>query len=170
MQPVPYTGEQPTPESTEPVTLARIDTPAAPGYPVPLTGQTPAAVQPSGEPVVFVPDAWGRMVPMPRSQVPALPEPTPPRDLTPGPLIDPRAQITLAAGIGAGAGLGWGIGQAAAGIAAISGSSAVLVLAALLLLAKAPRSSKGGKASPLPGTEVHFHRGSRVRVRHLHNG
>ncbi|RAJ70257.1 hypothetical protein K378_01422 [Streptomyces sp. Amel2xB2] len=76
---------------------------------------------------------------LPVYEVVAPVERTPARDLTPQPLIDPRAQLVLAGGVGAGAagaGLGWGIGQAFTGIAALSGSSAVLMALLLLLLAK----------------------------------
>jgi hypothetical protein len=88
------------------------------------------------DPIVWVPSAYGEMVPMRKSQAPEAVQPAPPRDLTPQPLIDPIAARLCGAGVGAGAagaGIGWGFGQAAAGIAAFSGSSAVLVLALLLL-------------------------------------
>lgn len=94
------------------------------------------------DPVVYVPDAYGQMVPMRRSQMPAPVPPTMPRDLTPQPVLDPLAQRLAGAGIGAGAagaGIGWGVGQAAAGIATIGGSSAVVVMLALWLLARASR-------------------------------
>ncbi|TXS40168.1 hypothetical protein EAO75_34745 [Streptomyces sp. uw30] len=76
----------------------------------------PAAVELAAErgPVVWVPDAYGRMVPMPKHLAPlpmALPEP---RDLTPLPLVDPIAQRFLGAGLGGGAlaaGVGYGIGE-----------------------------------------------------------
>lgn len=94
------------------------------------------------DPVVWVPDAYGQMVPMRRSQMPAPVEPTPVRDLTPRPVLDPLAQRIAGAGIGAGAagaGLGWGFGQAAAGIATAGGTTAVVVMLALWLLARASR-------------------------------
>lgn len=72
------------------------------------------------------------------------PEPAPPRDLSPQPLIDPLAARMAGAGIGAGAagaGIGWGIGQAAAGIATFGGTTAVVVMLALWLLARAGRPS-----------------------------
>ncbi|MCD9146063.1 hypothetical protein [Streptomyces albireticuli] len=113
----------------------------------------PASVDLSGErqPVVWVPGPDGNFVGVPRDMLPAgylhspvMPAP-PQRDLTPQPLIDPRAQLVLAVGIAAGtagAGLGWGIGQAAAGIAAVSGSSGLIAALALLLLVKA--TGRGG--------------------------
>jgi hypothetical protein len=94
------------------------------------------------------------MVPMPKHLAPAPMQALPPRDLTPVPLIDPRAQLVVAGGIGAGAagaGIGWGVGQAVAGIAAFSGSSALVV--ALLLLAAAKLT--GGGASSTSTTNVH---------------
>lgn len=94
------------------------------------------------DPVVYVPDAYGQMVPMRRSQMPAYAPPEPPRDLTPQPLIDPKAQQMLAGGIGigaAGAGLGFGAGQMFAGVA-MMGTSGLAILLGLLLAAGALRS------------------------------
>jgi hypothetical protein len=84
---------------------------------------------------------------LPVYEVVAPVERTPERDLTPQPLIDPRAQLVLAGGVAAGttgAGVGWGIGQAATGIATLSGSSAILVALLLLLVAKARGTGRGG--------------------------
>lgn len=106
------------------------------------------------DPVVYVPDAYGHMVPMRKSQAPVPMQPTPPRDLTPQPLIDPLAQRMAGGGIGAGAagaGIGWGIGQAAAGIAAIGGTTALVAMLALFLLARA------GRAQVHVQQEVHQH-------------
>lgn len=69
------------------------------------------------------------------------PEPTPPRDLTPQPLIDPIAQRLIAAGVGvgaAGAGVGYGMGQMFAGFA-LMGGSGLAILIGLLLAAGAWR-------------------------------
>lgn len=111
--------------------------------------------------IVYVPDAYGQMVPMRRDQAPAPMQRTPPRDLTPQPLIDPRAQLVFAGGAAAGmtgAGVGWGIGQAVAGIAAFGSSSAVVVIALLLLAVKLP-AARGG-ATTNNRTEVHnYNRG-----------
>lgn len=104
----------------------------------PLQGTYPTAVELSAErgPVVWVPDAYGRMVPMPKHLAPP-PMPMPdPRDLTPLPLLDPIAQRFIGAGIGGGAlsaGVGWGAGEiinAAAGF-----SSGALLWVALIVLA-----------------------------------
>jgi hypothetical protein len=125
-----------------------------------------APVEPfvSPGPVVWVVDAYGRFVPMPKDQVPPPVQPTPPRDLTPVPLIDPRAQIVAAGGIGAGAagaGIGWGVGQAAAGIAAIGGSSALIVAAALYAAVKLAGSGYGGTSTTRIHNETTVHNNNR---------
>lgn len=81
--------------------------------------------------------------------------PTPPRDLTPQPLLDPQAQRILAGGISigaAGAGVGWGFGQMAAGVAMMGGSGLAILLG-LLLAAGAVR----GRGSVHVHQEVHNH-------------
>ncbi|MEU8756234.1 hypothetical protein AB0C88_37680 [Streptomyces chartreusis] len=89
------------------------------------------------DPVVWIPGAYGEMVPVRKSQAPA-PMPLPPaRDLTPLPLLDPVAQRMIGGGVGigaAGAGLGWGAGQMFAGVA-LMGTSGLLLLLGLLLAA-----------------------------------
>ncbi|MDX2932587.1 hypothetical protein [Streptomyces ipomoeae] len=102
------------------------------------------------QPVVWVPDAYGRMVPMPKHLAPP-PIPVPePRDLTPLPLLDPVAQRFIGAGIGGGilaAGVGYGTGQI---INAATGfGSGVLMWIALIVLAmrtpaRAITSERGG--------------------------
>ncbi|MFF9632445.1 DUF6251 family protein, partial [Streptomyces fradiae] len=72
-------------------------------------------------------------IPVPREAVP-MTTPTPARDLTPQPLLDPTAQRMLAAGLGAGtaaAGIGWGAAQLVSALAA--GATGLVVLALLLL-------------------------------------
>lgn len=111
-------------------------------HPTPGPARIEVELHDERDPIAWVPDAYGQMVPMRRSQMPAPVQPAPARDLTPLPVVDPLAQRMAGAGIGAGAagaGIGWGIGQAAAGIAAIGGSSAVVVMLALWLLARAGR-------------------------------
>ncbi len=81
----------------------RPDLPAAPAYdPASLTlyAPTPAAVELAAErgPVVWVPDAYGRMVPMAKHLAPP-PMARPSCDLTPLPLLDPVAQRFLGAGL-----------------------------------------------------------------------
>jgi hypothetical protein len=121
-------------------------------YRMPLTG--PVELYGERQAVVWVPDAYGQMVPMPKDQAPAPMERLPPRDLTPAPLIDPRAQFALFGGIGAGAagaGIGWGFGQAAAGIAEFSGGGFVGVVLLLLLAARLG----GGRTTVTNTTTVH---------------
>ncbi|MEU9647198.1 hypothetical protein [Streptomyces sp. NPDC048188] len=103
------------------------------------------------EPVVYVPDAYGRMVPVSRSQADALIASVPvtqPRDLSPQPLLDSRARLVLAGGVGTGAaaaGLGWGLGQVLAPLAAVTTSGGVWLLALLLLAgAGGRRAVRGG--------------------------
>jgi hypothetical protein len=122
-------------------------------YRMPLTG--PVELYTERPAVVWVPDAYGRMVPMPKDQAPAPMQPMAPRDLTPLPLLDPVAQRVVACGIGAGAagaGVGWGVGQAFAGIAAFGGITSLAVIAALLLLA---RLSRGSNTTITNTTTVH---------------
>jgi hypothetical protein len=93
------------------------------------------------DPIVWTPNAYGEMVQMRRSQLPAYTPAAPPRDLTPQPLFDPQAQRLLAGGIGvgaAGAGLGFGAGQMLAGVA-MMGTSGLAILLGLLLAAGALR-------------------------------
>lgn len=84
--------------------------------------------------IVYIPNAYGEMVPMLRDLAPAPMERTPPRDLSPQPLIDPRAQVLAAGGVFA-AGAGWGIGQALSALAGI-GSGALMWLAIAIVAAK----------------------------------
>src|SRR5690606_22244624 len=99
----------------EHVPAVRPDTVTAAAYdPAPLEpyAPAPAAVELAAErgPVVWVPDAYGRMVPMPKHLAPPPMVRPEPRDLTPLPLLDPVAQRFIGAGIGGGAlaaGVGW---------------------------------------------------------------
>lgn len=121
----------------------------------------PAVVQPAevelydeADPVVWIPGAYGEMVPVRKSQAPAPVQAAPVRDLTPQPLIDPLAQRLLAGGLGvgaAGAGLGFGFGQLAAGIA-LMGTSGLALLVGLLLAA----SMRSGSVTHVR-QEVHNH-------------
>ncbi|MFI9618118.1 hypothetical protein OG337_28940 [[Kitasatospora] papulosa] len=121
----------------------------------------PAHVELYGErePIVYVPNAYGEMVPMRKSQAPGPMAAMQPRDLTPLPLIDPLAARMAGAGIGAGAagaGVGWGIGQAFAGIATMGGAAGIAAIALLLLATKVPALGRGG-ATTSHHTEVHNH-------------
>ncbi|MEU1592819.1 hypothetical protein ABZ468_08135 [Streptomyces sp. NPDC005708] len=96
------------------------------------------------DPIVHVPDPYDRnkFVEVRRSSLqPTMP--TPPRDLTPLPLIDPLAQRLVGGGVlGVGAGAaGWGAGQLLMGasqlISAVAGvGSAAFAIALLILAAK----------------------------------
>lgn len=127
-------------------------------YAVPLTGavQLHGERQEPTEAVVWVPDAYGRMMPVSRSQADAILATVPttaPRDLTPQPLVDSRAQLVLAAGVGTGAaaaGVGYGLGQVLAPLAAIGSSGVLWALALLAVLGTAGR--RGG--SPTTNTYV----------------
>ncbi|WP_319365946.1 hypothetical protein [Streptomyces scabiei] len=106
------------------------------------------------DPVVWIPGAYGEMVPVRKSQAPAPVPPVPVRDLAPQPLFDPLAQRILAGGLGvgaAGAGLGFGLGQLAAGIA-LMGSSGLALLVGLLLAA-----GMRGRSVTHVRQEVHNH-------------
>ncbi|MFI2620555.1 hypothetical protein [Streptomyces sp. NPDC018584] len=117
------------------------------------------------EPVVYVPDAYGRMVPVLRSQADALIATVPataPRDLTPQPLLDARAQVIVAKGVATGAaaaGTGYGLGQVLAPLAALTGGGLVWVLLLLLL---AGGGSRGGDTYT---THVHTRWWGRASVR-----
>ncbi|MEU2149305.1 hypothetical protein ABZ741_34035 [Streptomyces globisporus] len=91
--------------------------------------------------IVYVPDAYGQMVPMLRDHAPAPMQPAPPRDLTPHPLIDPRAQVIAAGGVLA-AGAGWGVGQALSALAGL-GSGALMWLAIALVAWKMAPAAMG---------------------------
>ncbi|MFI9194226.1 hypothetical protein ACIG0A_33610 [Streptomyces californicus] len=113
--------------------------------PVQLHAELAAHHQAQAETVVWVPDATGRMVPVPRSHADALIAAVPatlPRDLTPQPLIDSRAQVILAAGVGTGAaaaGIGYGLGQVIAPLAAVASSGGLWALALLAVIGTAAR-------------------------------
>jgi hypothetical protein len=115
----------------------------------------PVELRDDRDPVVYVPDAYGEMVPMRRSQLPTWTPPAAPRDLSPQPLLDPQAQRLLAGGVGvgaAGAGLGFGAGQFFAGVA-MMGTSGLAILAGLILAAGSLR----GRGSVSIHNEAHTH-------------
>ncbi|MFJ4276187.1 hypothetical protein ACIP29_37225 [Streptomyces coelicoflavus] len=144
LEPRPYTPAGALPQPYE--------TPLAAPFQAPLSGPVELyGERQTTEPVVYVPDAYGRMVPVSRTQADALMAAVPvtqPRDLSPQPLLDSRAQLVLAGGVGTGAaaaGLGWGLGQVLAPLAAVTTSGAVWVLALLLLAgAGGRRAVRGG--------------------------
>ena len=158
---------------TEPVPapVLRTDTPTVPVHaPAPLSPYEPgpAGVELAAErgPVVWVPDAYGRMVPMPKHLAPPPVLAPEPRDLTPLPLLDPVAQRFVGAGIGGGAlaaGVGYGVGEilnAAAGL----GSGALFWVALLVLAARTPiRAVHGGRN----GSTIHI-RKAVIKRSHFH--
>ncbi|MET8556387.1 hypothetical protein ABZV64_15675 [Streptomyces sp. NPDC004959] len=115
-----------------------------------LYAPAPAAVELAAErgPVVWVPDAYGRMVPMPKHLAPppmAMPEP---RDLTPLPLLDPIAQRFVGAGIGGGAlaaGVGWGVGEVINAAAGFTSGTAMWIALAVLAWRMPVRAVSGGR-------------------------
>ncbi|MFE4613732.1 hypothetical protein ACFRK5_36130 [Streptomyces niveus] len=131
----------------EPRPAIRPYAPADSPFGTPLAGvvQLHDERQEPAEAVVWVPDAYGRMMPVSRSQADALLATVPvtaPRDLTPQPLVDSRAQVVLAAGVGTGAaaaGVGYGLGQVLAPLAAIGSSGVLWALAFLAVLGTATR-------------------------------
>ncbi|MFG3399166.1 hypothetical protein [Streptomyces parvus] len=133
--------------------------------PVPLSGPVELHVerhQEHQEVVVWVPDATGRMVPVSRSHADALIAAVPatlPRDLTPQPLVDSRAQVVLAAGVGTGAaaaGVGYGLGQVIAPLAAFASSGGLWALAFLFVV---------GAAARRPGARTTMHVTNHVDAR-----
>lgn len=88
------------------------------------------------DPIVYVRDPYNpnRSIEVRRSALlPATP--TPPRDLTPQPLLDPVAQRLIGGGVGvgaAGAGVGFGFHEIAAGVALMGGSGLAILFGLLL--------------------------------------
>ncbi|MCX4590284.1 hypothetical protein OG819_11065 [Streptomyces sp. NBC_01549] len=124
-------------------------------HPTPLAPYdlaTPVAMDPYAErqPVVWVPDAYGRMVPMPKHLAPPAVVAPAPRDLTPLPLLDPVAQRLMGAGIGGGAlsaGAGYGIGEVINAAAGFSGGALIWIALVVLALRTPARAITGGKGS-----------------------
>ncbi|MGW0337681.1 hypothetical protein ACWD0J_38740 [Streptomyces sp. NPDC003011] len=138
----------------------RPDTTAAAAYDpasLDLYAPAPAAVELAAErgPVVWVPDAYGRMVPMPKHLAPpSMPMPEP-RDLTPLPLVDPIAQRFLGAGLGGGAlaaGVGYGIGEVINAAAGFTSGAAMWIALAVLAWRMPVRAISGGRN----GSTVHI--------------
>ncbi|WP_405408729.1 hypothetical protein OIE90_15765 [Streptomyces cellulosae] len=155
----------------EHVPAVRPDTVTAAAYdPTPLEPYAPAsaAVELAAErgPVVWVPDAYGRMVPMPKHLAPP-PMPMPePRDLTPLPLLDPIAQRFVGAGIGAGAlaaGVGWGVGEVINAVAGFTSGAAMWIALAALAWRMPVRVIADGRR----GSTVHI-RKAVIKRNHFH--
>ncbi|MCX4682645.1 hypothetical protein OG413_46730 [Streptomyces sp. NBC_01433] len=115
-----------------------------PRYEMPLVPVSGAVqLHDESDPVVWVPDAYGRMIPMRRSAAPGPMQPMPPRDLSPQPLLDPRAQMIAAGGVLA-AGTGWGIGQALAPLAGVGAGGLMWIALAVVGWKLAPSLTRGG--------------------------
>lgn len=144
----------------EHVPALRTDAPAAPAYDpasLDLYAPAPAAVELAAErgPVVWVPDAYGRMVPMPKHLAPPPMVRPEPRDLTPLPLVDPIAQRFLGAGLGGGAlaaGVGYGIGEVINAAAGFTSGAAMWIALAVLAWRMPVRAISGGRN----GSTVHI--------------
>lgn len=131
---------------------------APPSWPTIPDASLTGAVQLRGEQtgtVVYVPAPDGRMVAVLREHLPTTPAIYQPRDLTPQPILDPRAQRLAAGGLLAG-GLGYGGGQLLLGVgqavSALAGVGTVVMWAAVAVVASriAPALT-GGRAT------VHHH-------------
>lgn len=92
-------------------------------------------------------------IPVPVYVVEQPAQATPPRDLTPQPLLDRTAQRLIGGGALA-AGAGWGAGELLGGIAAIPASSLVVLLAIVLAL-----RARAGRTIVHQTTTVHQHAG-----------
>ncbi|WP_098899404.1 hypothetical protein [Streptomyces sp. st77] len=143
-----------TPRNDAAVQLHRPTYDLTPHYQMPVTGTV--QLHDESDPVVWVPDAYGRMIPMRRSAAPAPMQPMPPRDLTPQPLLDPRAQMIAAGGVLA-AGTGWGIGQALAPLAGIGAGGLMWLAIALVGWKLAPSLMGGGRTVERHTHEHHTH-------------
>lgn len=110
------------------------------------------------DPIVHVPDPYNpnRSVEVRRSALtPATP--TPPRDLTPQPLFDPKAQRMVGAGVGAGVAL-WGGGQFLVGAGQfVSGLTGMGALVLFLALAGGRALLMGGRGVVHVHNEAHTH-------------
>ena len=110
------------------------------------------------DPVVWIPGAYGEMVPVRKSQAPAPVQLPPARDLTPQPLFDPMAQRLLGGGIGGGV-LLWGGGTFLVGASQlVSSLSGVGALLFFLALAGARTVLGGGRRG---GTHIEVHNHAR---------
>ncbi|WP_367572891.1 hypothetical protein [Streptomyces globisporus] len=134
--------------------------PAWPTAPAtPTTGTVQLHAERAGT-VVYVPGPDGNMVAVLREHLPTTPAVYQPRDLTPQPLFDPRAQRIAAGGLLAG-GAGWGAGQVLLGagqlVSAAAGLGSLVMWAAIAVVASriAPAVLGGGRPATVHHTTVH---------------
>lgn len=122
--------------------------PPAIAYPTP-----PVEVYDQAQPAVWVPSAVDPNVMVPVAKQYVLPaQPAAPRDLTPQPLVDPRAQVIAASGVFA-AGAGWGVGQVLTPL--VAGGTGLFMWIAIAIVAA--RVTGGGRASTIVHKTVHNH-------------
>lgn len=133
-----------------------------PGWPTLPTTPHAGAVQLYGEQagtVVYVPGPEGRMVAVLREHLPTAPAVYQPRDLTPQPLFDARAQRLAAGGLLAG-GAGFGGGQLLIGagqvVSAFAGLGSVVMWVAIAVVASrlAPAVLGTGRPTTIHNTTV----------------
>ncbi|QEU71976.1 hypothetical protein CP967_08350 [Streptomyces nitrosporeus] len=142
----------------EQLPTSRVQVP--PGWPTvpaaPVSGTVSLYGEQSGT-VVYVPGPGGQMVPVLREHLPTAPAVYQPRDLTPAPLIDPRAQRLAAGGLLAG-GIGFGGGQLLVGagqvVSALTGLGSVVMWIAVAVVAS--RIAPAALGTARTGT-VHHH-------------
>ncbi|MEV8225030.1 hypothetical protein AB0P41_02980 [Streptomyces sp. NPDC079167] len=137
-----------------PVVQAPAGWPTIPSTPV--SGAVQLHNEQSG-PVVYVPGPGGQMVPVLREYLPTAPALCQPRDLTPAPLIDARAQRLAAGGLLAG-GIGFGGGQLLVGagqvVSALTGLGSVAMWIAVAVVASRVAPAALGTART---SAVHHH-------------
>ncbi|MCA1223471.1 hypothetical protein LCE31_34950, partial [Streptomyces sp. 8L] len=121
----------------------------------------PIPVGPDHDPIVYVPNAYGELTPMLRSQIPQTIPMAPVRDLAPRSVIDPRAQLLAGGGIAA-AGLGWGASELLSAAAGAGAGTIAFLAAVVLAVRMAPsalRASVGtsqGGAAPASSTTTYI--------------
>lgn len=145
------------------------------------TAITPGAqLEPAArEAMVWVPGPGNGFIAVPRSLLPAdyFTPPAPATTTAPVPAgfragFDPRAQVLGAGGVGAGA-AAWGMSELVDAIAGL-GTAGLLAIALAVLAARMPRRTAGALTGTSGGqgtgehTEIHIHKGGRLRARHVH--
>lgn len=135
---------------TYPLEPYQAPTPDTSIQPLQTPVQGPVELYGERGPVVWIPDAYGRMVPMPKHLAPPPVLATEPRDLTPLPLLDPIAQRFMGAGVGGGAlaaGAGYGVGEVVNAAAGFGSGAAMWIALAVLAWRLPARAANGGNGS-----------------------
>lgn len=147
-----------------------------PGPPLAPTTLTPAAAAPAPEaarePMVWIPAEGGMFAAVPRSLLPAdYFTPSAPAVAEPAPAvrqgIDTRAQILAAGGLGIGA-AGWGLSHLVSAMAGLGGAG-LAALALALAVTRIPHTRRTTTDDGGHHTDIHLHRGARVRIKNLHH-